>query len=676
MTKPFVKPKSESNVSSISGKMLEERLRFEELTVDILKNLVNSVPPSLDKAVAEALKMICTFFGVDYCALLNVSAHKEQIKVLLSGSTQNQGKLIAGTDIVPIYPMVYHRVMEQKEPHIFLSLKKPPPLENPGIGTWHLWDSHNFRILPLKIDGRVTHALGLWMKSNTWKWPPMYTDRLQLLGELFVKTMSYKHDYEYLVQNKKMLDETERIASLGSWRWDLTNGNLSWSQEVYRIFGVKEQEFDGTYQGFLAMIHPDDRQAVEQTVKECLRDPHKKYDIEHRLVRPDGSERIVSERGEVRFSKDGTPTNMFGTVFDITERKQSEIMLQKAFEEISWHRKQLEAENIYLRNEIGISGDFSNIVGTSQPIQHIMFRIKQVAQMNTTVLLTGETGTGKGVFARALHDSSNRKTGPFVQVNCAGLPANLIESELFGREKGAFTGATEKQIGRFELANSGTIFLDEIGELPIELQPKLLRVIESGEFERLGSPRTVRVDVRIVACTNRNLKEQVKKGLFRKDLFYRLNVFPIHIPPLRERREDVPLLVHYYVEKFNKRCNKNITVIPKETMAALQAYRWPGNVRELINVVERAVIVSNNSVLHIGDHLEISSFDIHRAESDIEEEKQPDNLSDVEREHILSILMKTGWKIEGSGGAAQLLALKPSTLRARMKKLNITRPGR
>jgi transcriptional regulator with GAF, ATPase, and Fis domain len=290
-----------------------------------------------------------------------------------------------------------------------------------------------------------------------------------------------------------------------------------------------------------------------------------------------------------------------------------------------------------------------------------------------TVLLTGETGTGKGVFAAALHQASDRRARPFVHVNCAGLPPNLIESELFGREKGAFTGSTHRQIGRFELADGGTIFLDEIGELPLDLQPKLLKVIETGEFERLGSPHSVKVDVRIVACTNRNLEDEVKRGRFRRDLFYRLNVFPITIPPLNKRKEDIPLLVKFYADKFSRTYNKQISRVPEKTMKALQDYAWPGNVRELINVVERAVIVSQGPALQLADRIDKVLVDDHQNGSlGVREERK--GLADMERAHILKTLQDTGWKIEGPHGAAVGLGLKPSTLRARMKKLGINRP--
>jgi formate hydrogenlyase transcriptional activator len=366
-------------------------------------------------------------------------------------------------------------------------------------------------------------------------------------------------------------------------------------------------------------------------------------------------------------------SHLLGIFRDITERKHAEEELQHAFDTIKALKDQLEAENIYLHQEISERAGFTDIVGQSDAIRYAQFRIQQVAQTKMTVLLTGETGTGKGVFARALHEASDRKAKPFVQVNCAGLPANLIESELFGRERGAFTGSTKRQIGRFELANGGTIFLDEIGELPLDLQAKLLKVIESGEFERLGSPRSVKVDVRIVACSNRNIEDEVKMGRFRQDHFYRLEVFPITIPPLCKRIEDIPLLVEFYVDKFSRRYNKQITRVPEQTMKALENYEWPGNVRELINVVERAVILSHGPALQLAEKLvPLPNLD-HRKQT-LKEAEVRKGLGEMEREHILRTLKETGWKIEGPGGAAASLRMNPSTLRARMKKLGIKRP--
>ena len=356
-------------------------------------------------------------------------------------------------------------------------------------------------------------------------------------------------------------------------------------------------------------------------------------------------------------------------------RNHLQQMVAERTAEIQRLNDQIQSENFFLRQEMKGSIEFSGIIGGSNAIQYVKYRIQQVARTRTTVLLTGETGTGKGLFARALHEASDRKDKLFVNVNCAGLPPNLIESELFGREKGAFTGSTGRQIGRFELADGGTLFLDEIGELPLDLQAKLLKVIEAGEFERLGSPHPVKVDVRIIASTNRHLEEQVKNGEFRKDLFYRLNVFPITIPPLRQRNEDIPLLVEFYAKRFARDHAKSIERISRRTMTALENYDWPGNVRELMNVVERAVIVSDGPVLRLVEPIEsLPVGPEHRKEATHADTPDIKGLHDVERDHILHALQKTGWRIDGGRGAARALGINPSTMRARMKKMHIHRP--
>jgi formate hydrogenlyase transcriptional activator len=352
---------------------------------------------------------------------------------------------------------------------------------------------------------------------------------------------------------------------------------------------------------------------------------------------------------------------------EIDDRKGAEKSLHGAFTEIEQLKDRLQAENIYLQQEVAREYNFGEIIGHSNAISYVFFRIEQVAPQDATVLLLGETGTGKGVIARAIHSRSSRKDRPMITVNCTALPANLIESELFGREKGAFTGATAMQMGRFELADGGTIFLDEIGEMPLELQCKLLRVIQDGEFERLGSPRTIKVDVRIIAASNRNLEEEIRNGRFREDLFYRLNVFPITIPPLRKRKEDIPLFVNYFVAKFNKKIGKKIETVSKETLNTLQEYHWPGNVRELESVIERAVITSQGTALQVLDRFDAFRKTGEPVAQDIKA------LAELEHDHILQVLQKTGWRIEGKNGAALLLGLNPSTLRARMRKYGILR---
>lgn len=354
------------------------------------------------------------------------------------------------------------------------------------------------------------------------------------------------------------------------------------------------------------------------------------------------------------------------------ERMKAEKELAKANEELKLRLKEIESlknqlqlENKYLQEEIKLTYNFEEIISRSKDFQKILQQIQQVAATDATVLILGESGTGKELIARAVHNISNRSKKPLVKVNCATLPANLIESELFGHEKGAFTGAMDRKIGRFELADGGSIFLDEIGELPVELQAKLLRVLQEGEFERLGNPKTMKVNVRVIAATNRNLQQAIEKKEFREDLYYRLNVFPIICPPLRNRKEDIPLLVKHFCKKHEGKIGKSIHSIPAKVMDALMQYNWPGNIRELENIIERAMILSQHGVLEEGEWIPV--------------DKTPDTsdngskLEDVEKEHILEVLHKTGWRVSGEKGAAKILGLNPTTLEARMKKLGIKR---
>jgi transcriptional regulator with GAF, ATPase, and Fis domain len=358
---------------------------------------------------------------------------------------------------------------------------------------------------------------------------------------------------------------------------------------------------------------------------------------------------------------------LLGELFvNALERSKAELAQREYLDEIERLKLQLEKENLYLREEIKTVQGFEKIVGKSDALRYVLFRVQQVTATDVTVLILGETGTGKGLVAHAIHESSSRKNKPMITVNCAALPGNLIESELFGREKGAFTGADAKQIGRFEVADGGTIFLDEIGELPLELQSKLLRVLEEGEFERLGSPRTINVNVRVIASTNRDLAAEVKDRRFREDLYYRLNVFPVSIPPLRTRTEDVPELVRHFIDKYARKFGRRYESIPKSITKVLQEHSWPGNVRELEHVIERAVITSPGPVLRLADKLERATAEAG--------EGTLKTLSEMERGHILKVLEKTGWKIEGENGAASALGLHPSTLRFRIKKLDIRRP--
>jgi transcriptional regulator with GAF, ATPase, and Fis domain len=354
---------------------------------------------------------------------------------------------------------------------------------------------------------------------------------------------------------------------------------------------------------------------------------------------------------------------------------QAAIAIKNAqlFAEVEQLKNRLQEENLYLREEIKTHHNFEEIVGRSPALTAMLGKAEQVARTDATVLIQGETGTGKELVARAIHQLSPRKHGPLVKVNCAAIPANLVESELFGHEKGAFTGAVQRRIGRFELAQGGTIFLDEIGDLPQETQVKVLRVLQEREFERVGSGYTTKVDVRVIAATNRNLKEAVEAGGFRADLFYRLNVFPLELPPLRERAEDVPALVANVLARAGKTLGKRLEAVSADAMSLLASYRWPGNIRELQNVIERAAILAKSPVIRTED---LPYLWAGGGSGQREASAGPDNLEEVERVHIRRVLETVGWVVEGKHGAAQRLGLHPNTLRSRMQKLGIRKPGR
>jgi PAS domain S-box-containing protein len=465
-----------------------------------------------------------------------------------------------------------------------------------------------------------------------------------------------------LLERKEELSEAQRVAKVGSWEWDPPTDTVTWSEELYRIMGRDPSLPAISYEDHHTLYTTASWELLKAGVERALQQGLP-YELELQMIHPSGRLIWTSARGEALKDGTGRILKLRGTLQDISERKQGEEDLQRAMAEVSELKNQLQEENIYLQEEIKLAHNFNEIVGRSDATKYVLFKIEQVAPTDTTVLITGETGTGKELVAHAIHSASARRDRPLVKVNCAALTPTLIESELFGHEKGSFTGATARKIGRFELANAATILLDEIGELPLELQGKLLRVIQEGEFERLGSSKTIKVDTRIIAATNRNLKAAVEQGSFREDLWYRLNVFPITVPPLRDRKEDIAGLVEHFVRRFSQKVGKGIVSIPPASMRILQDYSWPGNVRELANVLERAVINTNGSVLRIVDHFEKAHGEGH-AHAD-------KTLEEMEKEYIIRILESTGWRIEGRKGAARVLGLNPSTLRTRMSKLGI-----
>jgi formate hydrogenlyase transcriptional activator len=422
-----------------------------------------------------------------------------------------------------------------------------------------------------------------------------------------------------------------------------------------------------------SITHPDDVGRTSEFLRQLAEEKLAHYEMEKRYRRPDGSVRWVKLLVVPMWNEGETARWHMGLVQDITERRQSEEAIERLMQEVSEAKKKLTEEKLYLEHEIDTELGFGEIIGKSKALQAVMEQVGKVAESDATVLLLGETGTGKELAARAIHRLSLRSGSSFIKLNCAAIPSGLLESELFGNEKGAFTGAVNRKIGRLELADKGTLFLDEIGEIPLALQPKLLRVLQDQEFERLGGVHTLKVDFRLIAATNRDLADAVRENEFRSDLYYRLNVFPIRLPPLRERREDIRLLVEHFVQKFSRRMNKSITSIPKRTVDALMGWEWPGNVRELENFIERSVILTQGSVL-AAPLSELTSM------AATEQKAVDESLKAAEREHILRALRESHGKIGGLRGAAMRLGLKRTTLQSKLRQLGInprtTPPGR
>jgi PAS domain S-box-containing protein len=536
-------------------------------------------------------------------------------------------------DIAPTVVPVYRRVIETGEPVLDLELSGKTAA-NPGVERHWL-----VSYAPLKsADGEVV-AVSSIVQDVTEREEALQAVRLSEERLRAYMDHSPSHIYmkdaelRHLFANRALLD----VFGLSLDEFARTSTSNFFSPEVTE------------------MVEAGDRKVLEGSSRVEVTDLHTEVDGEERWWH------------DVKFPITDASGGLIvgGIATDITHLKAVETELRQALADNERLRELLEAENLYLREQVELQHVHGEIVAQSDAIKGALREAEQVAPTDSTVLLLGETGTGKELLAHAIHRMSGRSANPLVTVNCAALPSTLIESELFGREKGAYTGALSRQVGRFEIAHGSTIFLDEIGDLPQELQVKLLRVLQEGHFERLGSSNTITVDVRVIAATNRDLPQAVKEGRFREDLYYRLNVFPITVPRLRDRRDDIPPLVWSFVQEFAAAQGKTIDTVPRRTMEALQGYPWPGNVRELRNVIERAVILSDGQTLN--------ATVPGAAKTPVAAGLSMD---EVQRSHILQVMEQTGWRVRGVGGAAELLGMKPTTLENRMKKLGIEKPAR
>ena len=478
-----------------------------------------------------------------------------------------------------------------------------------------------------------------------------------------------KHAEEALRRSEGYLSEAQKLTRSGSWAWNVRTGELFWSREMFRIFDYDPRNTNPTTDDFFRRVHPEDLAYVQERAKReaTLKEPFDSVG-DFRVVLSDGSIRRIHSIAHSVSDSSGEIVEVVGTAVDVTEQQEAQAALQAAFQEIQGLKDQLHNENIALREEIDRSSMFEEIVGESPALQSMLALIMKVAPTDSTVLITGETGTGKELAARAIHKKSARASRAFVSVNCAAVPPSLVTSELFGHEKGAFTGATQRRLGRFELAEGGTIFLDEIGELPMETQIALLRVLQEREFERVGSAKPIRTNVRVLAATNRDLQRAVEAGTFRSDLFYRLNVFPVEMPPLRKRREDIPLLVEYFIDRYATKAGKKIRGISAATAERLKNYNWPGNIRELQNVIERSVIVCDSEIFTVdeswlsGGPEEVSASGVLT--------KMP---AQQEKLAIEAALARSRGRVAGPLGAAAKLGIPPSTLDSKIKAFGINK---
>jgi PAS domain S-box-containing protein len=646
---------------------LEDRLAFETLLADISAQFVNLPADQIDGVIEDAQRRICQCLGFDLSGLWQWSegqTHRLMTLTHLFSPPDGPVRPDEPLDAAKAYPWYLERILRGEV--IACSTADLPP-EAAIDKESQLFYGIEFTISgPLSVGGgAILGVLSFNSLRSRRRWSEPLLNRFKLISQIFANALARKRQEEALRESQMRLKLASDAGQVGLWEFDLQTRCLWVSDKAREIFGYPHGECISAAR-FEASVEPEDLGLIRHALAEGV-DGSTRVDVVYRIRTDSGELKWICSRGIAHVPSAGKPVRIVGASIDISERKNMENALSAQLKEIERLKLLLETENAYLREDLIREKGFEKIVWESKGFQAALFSARQVASTNATVLLLGETGTGKGLLANAIHQMSGRKDQAMVTVNCSALPYHLIESELFGREKGAFTGAVDRQIGRFEVADRGTLFLDEIGDLPLELQPKLLRVLQDGEFERLGSSRSVKVDVRVIAATSRDLTKEVQEGRFRKDLFYRLLVFPITIPPLKQRTEDIPLLAHHFLEKYAQKYNKQLKRIPDDVIKTLVEHDWPGNARELEHVIERGVIMASGPSLRMTCRFAPTPLDGSTSDT-------PKDLATAEREHILKVLQKTGWQIEGPAGAASILKLHPSTLRFRIKKLGIRRP--
>ena len=624
---------------------LDRAARFDRFLSNLTSSFMDVPSQALDAAIERALPLLLEALDLDRCTVFRVD---DSDRDLLVTHTSGRAGLPSPERLTDSeFPWSVANILRGDAAAFSTPGDVPDPTERESLARCGITSQV---VRPVTVRGAVVGAMAFAMTRPGHPWTPELLARIGRVSDVIEGALARRKDddadpasdrFRTLADNAPVMIWMSGPDKRCSWF------NRGWLEFVGHPL---EHELG---EGWLENVHPDDRAECLRTYDACF-DARESFAMEYRLLRHDGEWRWVRDTGVPNVGADGRFEGYLGSGVDVTDQKRAGHA-----EPV---RDQPRPRPVTIRRD---ARDLHRDppAGRSAAIDRVMKLIDQVAPTDSTVLLLGETGTGKEFLALRIHELSARHARPMVRVNCAAIPATLIESELFGRERGAFTGAMTRQVGRFESADHSTMFLDEIGDLPIDVQVKLLRVIEERQFERLGSSTPVRVDARIIAATHRNLEQRISDGAFREDLYYRLNVFPIVVPPLRERADDIPVLVRHFIDQFSAAVHRRFGPVPDSDMAALQAYTWPGNIRELRNVVERAMILATGETLTIAlpEPTGVSGLGSAR-------------LEDIERNHIRRVLEATAWRIRGAGGAADRLGLAPTTLESRMTKLGLTRP--
>jgi formate hydrogenlyase transcriptional activator len=644
----------------------EKRLGFLTLLSELSARFINLPADKVDNAIKDSQRLICECLHLEISALWQVLPDRPDSLFmthhhLSPGLPPDFPVVPEGMEARQYFPWCLKKMLKG-ERIILTRITEAPAEAATDIKTWHRFGIRSALTLPLSTGGgTVFGAIAFDSVQYEMDWSAELVEKLQLVAQVFANALALKLGEQALKESEKRYRDIYDGAIEGMYRTSLEGKNIMANPALAKILGydsaqdVVSEVVDSARQ---VWADPEERSLFTRMLEE--QGTVRGYEC--RFMRKDGAIIWVSLNSRAVRGPDGRVVFFEGFMEDITMRKQLEAKLKQSLEEVQQLRDRLHMENVYLREQLRRDDSHAAIVGESKPILKTLEEAKRVAPTDSTVLLLGETGTGKELLAHAIHEMSSRKDRLLVLVNCASLPPTLIESELFGREKGAYTGSLTRMTGRFELADGSTLFLDEIGDLPLELQSKMLRVLEQGQFERLGSSRTIKVNVRLIAATNHDLAQDVSEGKFRKDLYYRLNVFPITLPPLRDRKNDIPSLVWSFVNQFEKSLGKQIESISKKSMESLMNYSWPGNIRELKNVIEHAMIMSSSTVLEVAPPMRMAN-----------ELSGSYSLTDIERRHILEVLNSSGWRISGKNGAAEILGMKRTTLQSKIKALGIKR---